>query len=54
MGRKEKIDWEIEIVGERIEALDRRPRLNQENLVRYPERIYHRGRAETLLRKKSS
>jgi SAM-dependent methyltransferase len=45
----ESIDWEREVDGERIVAGDRRPRLDGDRLVLYPELFFRRYRDGELL-----
>jgi SAM-dependent methyltransferase len=44
----EQLDWEAPVEGGRIACYDRRPRLDPEKLVLYPELIYRRYEGEDL------
>ena len=45
---QETLDWEVEIKGGRIACYDKRPRMNAEKLILYPELIYRRYEGEVL------
>lgn len=45
---KEKLSWEVPIEGGKIACYDRRPRMNTEKLILYPELIYRRYEGEVL------
>ncbi len=45
---EETVDWEVPIDGGRLICSNRRPRMDTEKLVLYPELIYRRYEGETL------
>jgi hypothetical protein len=45
----ERLRWEVPFEGERITLHDRRPRMDRERLVLYPELIYRRYRDDRLV-----
>jgi hypothetical protein len=45
---EERLHWEVEIEDGRIACYDRRPRMDTENLVLYPELIYRQYEGEVL------
>ena len=49
MTREENLDWEVEVDGERVDASDRRQRMDRERLVLYPELVYPRYRGDRLV-----
>jgi len=46
---KEKLCWEVAIEGCRVTCHDRRPRMDSDKMVLYPELIYRRYQGETLV-----
>ena len=47
-GDVEKLNWEVPVEGGRIACYDRRPRMDAEKLVLYPELIYRRYEGDVL------
>lgn len=45
----ENLNWEIPVEGGRLACYDRRPRMDVEKLILYPELIYRRYEGETLV-----
>jgi hypothetical protein len=45
---QEKLDWEVAVEGGRLACFDRRPRIDPEKLILYPELIYRRYEGEAL------
>lgn len=45
---EEIIDWEVPVEGGKLVCLDRRPRMDKEKLILYPELIYRRYEGEKL------
>lgn len=45
---EERLSWEVPIDGGRIACYDRRPRMNAEKLILYPELIYRRYEEDVL------
>lgn len=46
---RETIDWEVPVEGGKLVCLDRRPRMDKEKLILYPELIYRRYEGEKLI-----
>jgi SAM-dependent methyltransferase len=46
---KEKLCWEVSIEGGRVTCHDRRPRMDPEKMILYPELIYRRYSGEALV-----
>jgi SAM-dependent methyltransferase len=47
----EKLNWEVAVEGERVTCHDRRPRMDPDKMVLYPELIYRRYHGEALVDK---
>jgi SAM-dependent methyltransferase len=45
----EQLEWEVPVEGGRLACYDRRPRMDPEKLVLYPELIYRLYQGETLI-----
>jgi SAM-dependent methyltransferase len=46
---QETLEWEVAVEGERVTCHDRRPRMDPEKMILYPELIYRRYRGEALI-----
>jgi len=46
--QEEKLSWEAPVEGGRLECYDRRPKMDTEKLILYPELIYRRFEGERL------
>src|SRR5215813_2236334 len=46
---QETLEWEVAVEGGRVTCHDRRPRMDSDKLILYPELIYRRYRGEALV-----